>query len=994
VRFRNTCLWFVEEKELGPLYGKKYKYTDWRDGGNSSPSLLWCSGRVGIGKSTLVSKLVDDMQRSQLGCAFFYTGVRTAHWAWDVMASLLQQFSELDGQYSPVLRKFLERSGSYEQPPLEILLKSLEELASTRRSTRRYIFLDAWDTENMQDPDNFAKILQSLLRTRWRIFITSRSDRTDYVANCDVSYRDAMISESWLECKIEPEDTEKDIQKYIKYEIDTKSTFQDFFSRDEKLRDVLLKTLSKKTDGLYFHAEIQTKLLLGQITSRDLRSTLENLPMSTEDIVEAALGLVTVQPFHLRTLAQTALIWLADQKRPFTMRGLCEALALRRDKQLEYPGSLSSPKADSIPCEDAVIGCCKGLVTIDYGESTAVLAHYYDLAPYLSRYWERSYRSELTYLTLTCVSYLLLQPFNRGTCESLSELSNLSEMNPFLHYAATCWHLHLRDFWLTASEKKSIPVGELVTEEVDGGIEGLIRDNWRLLFQDRAHNLRLAFQIYMWNRELGRKSEAALGRLKQRVDSMSPLQIATSLQLEDVVRHLLEHPSDSVFAESGLLKQDMDGQTALHAALDHARNPVPRGYDRRWVLFQLIFEKAVLIDFDMMEKSLDRIPSVIADGNHRRSELVQKNLRRILPGIEDGDRRELFHVYLNEIFGSHILSHAIDKKNKAALLAMLASNLPSNTDVSAALQDAVKLRSQEFVKVLLTFGADPYIITASGRSCVSEAIANDDLGTLTLLLQRSYYPAPRLRYSAGSADPTLARAAKATLLLEAIKPLTNPNIDDDLGCAMVKALLDQGFLPDALPDGHNPLMQAIKVGRDDIVKLLLERKADPNFATIAGLLPSFESLRCANSKILQFLLERGADPNAKFKGRTLLHEASSLARLDLVQTLLEFDADVNGPDDLGRTALFDAVKAKNLEIVRRFVDEGVNLLAKDQSNGRYVLHEAAIAGDVKIVSLLLSGYDDISPVDQKGKTPLDYAKPGHLGIVSLLETRFLIRRRS
>lgn len=1001
VRFRNTCLWFVEEKELGSLYGKKYKYTDWRDGSNSSPSLLWCSGRVGIGKSTLVSKLVDDMQRSRLGCAFFYTGVRTAHWAWDVMASLLQKFSELDGQYSPVLRNFLERSRSYEQPPLEILLKSLEELASGT-STHRYIFLDAWDTENMQDPGNFAKILQSLLRTRWRIFITSRSDRADYVANCDVSYRDAMTSESWLECKIEPEDTEKDIQKYIKYKVDTNNTFQDFFSRDEKLRDVLLKTLSKKTDGLYFHAEIQTKLLLEQITSRDLRSTLENLPMSTEDIVEAALGLVTVQPFHLRTLAQTALIWLADQKRPFTMRGLCEALALRRDKQLEYRGSLPSPKADSIPSEDAVIGCCKGLVTIDYGESTAVLAHYYDLAPYLSRYWESSYRSELTYLTLTCVSYLLLQPFNCGTCESLSEFSNLSEMYPFLHYAATCWHLHLRDFWLTASEKKSIPVGELVTEEAEGvdgyrgDIEGLIRDNWRLLFRDRAHNLRLAFQIYMWNRELGIKSEAALGRLKQRVDSMSPLQIATSLQLEDVVRHLLEHPSDSAFAESGLLKQDMEGQTALHAALDHARSPVPHDYDRRWVLFQLIFEKAVLVDFDMMEKSLDRIPSVIANGNYRSSELVQKNLRRILPGIEDGDRREFFDVYLNEIFGSHILSHAINTKNKAALLAMLASNLPSNTDVSAALQDAVKLRSQEFVKVLLTFGANPYIITASGRSCVSEAIANDDLDTLTLLLQRSYYPAPHLRYSAGSADPTSARAAEATLLLEAIKPLPNPTIHDDPGCAMVKALLDQGFPPDALLNGHNPLMQAIKVGRDDIVKLLLERKADPNFAPTAGLLPSFESLRCANSKILQFLLEHGADPNAKFKGRTLLHQASSLARLDLVQTLLEFDADVNGPDDLGRTALFDAVKARNLEIVRRLVEEGVNLLAKDQSNGRYVLHEAAIAGNVKIVSLLLSGYDDISPVDQeKGKTPLDYARElGHLGIVSLLETRFLIRRRS
>jgi ankyrin repeat protein len=982
VRFPKTCLWFVEEKELGSSYGKKYKYVDWRDGSGSSPNLLWCSGKVGIGKSTLVSKLVDDMQKSQLGCAFFYTGVRTPHWAWDVVANLLQQLREPDSQYSSVLRDFLE-SRPCEQPPLEILLESLEELARGA-SRRRYIFLDAWDIENMQDPGNFAKILQSLSRTGWKIFITSRSDR-DYVTNCDASYRGVMTS--WLECKIEPEDTKKDIQKYIRYKIDNinNSVFQDFFSKDEKLRHDILKTLSEKTDGLYFYAEIQTQLLLEQITSRDLRNTLENLPTRTEDIVKAVLDLVTVQPSHLRTLAQTTLIWLADQKRPFTMRGLCEALALRRDEQFENPGSIPWPKADSIPCEDAVIRYCKGLVTIDYGESTAVLAHYYDLAPYLSRYWENSYRTELTYLTLICLSYILFKPFG-GTCCNLSAFSKLLERYPFLHYAATCWHLHLRDSWLAASEKKSIPSGELEPEEAKG-VDSLIRDRWQLLFQDRTYNLRLAFQIYMWGREPCIRSEATFDHLKRRVDSMSPLQIAASLQLGDVVRHLLENTSD---AESGLLKQDMEGQTALHAALDHARSPVPLDYDHRWDVFQLIFEKAVLVDFDAIEDSLDRIPST-TDRNRSSSvkELVENNRQRILSGVEDKDRRELFHVYLNEIFKSHTLSHAIDEGNKVALLAMLASDTPSYTDVSTVLQEAVKHRSQEFVTVLLIFGANPYIITASERSSLSEAIANNDLNMLELLLQKSHYPPPRRMYSA---DLTSAMAREATLLLEAIKPLPGPD------CAIVKTLLDQGFLPDASLNGRSPLIQAIKVGRDDIVELLLEREADPNFATPVDQPPSFESLHRANSKILQLLLKHGADPNAKFKGRTLLHESASLARFDMVQTLLEFDADVNGPDELGRTALFDAVKSGQLEIVRRLVEEGVNLLAKDQSNGRYVLHEAAITGDVKIVSFLLSGYDNISPVDQegKGKTPLKYAREfGHLDVVSLFEIRFpLMRTRS
>jgi hypothetical protein len=175
------------------------------------------------------------MQRSRLDCAFFYTGVRTPQWAWDVVANLLQQLRELDGRYSPVLRGFLE-SRPYEQPPLEILMESLEEL-TLGASTRRYIFLDAWDIENMQDPGNFEMILQLLSRTSWKIFITSR-----------LSYRGAMTS--WLECKIEPEDTKEDIQKYIRYKIDNNSIFQGLFSKDEKLRHDILRTLSEKTNGL------------------------------------------------------------------------------------------------------------------------------------------------------------------------------------------------------------------------------------------------------------------------------------------------------------------------------------------------------------------------------------------------------------------------------------------------------------------------------------------------------------------------------------------------------------------------------------------------------------------------------------------------------------------------------------------------------------------------------------------------------------------------
>jgi ankyrin repeat protein len=193
---------------------------------------------------------------------------------------------------------------------------------------------------------------------------------------------------------------------------------------------------------------------------------------------------------------------------------------------------------------------------------------------------------------------------------------------------------------------------------------------------------------------------------------------------------------------------------------------------------------------------------------------------------------------------------------------------------------------------------------------------------------------------------------------------------------------------------HEWLMEAIRTGHTDLVEIFLSGGVDPDLDAV-GPPASFKSLNCANPKILQLLLEHGADPNAKFQGHSLLHRASSLSRLDLVQILLEFEVDVNASDELGRTALFNAVKARDILIVQRLYRKGVNLLAKDRSNGRCALHEAAIAGDVEVVSFLLSRYDDLAPVDSVGKTPLDYARELHrLDIVFAIETRILMRARN
>jgi uncharacterized protein len=136
----------------------------------------------------------------------------------------------------------------------------------------------------------------------------------------------------------------------------------------------------------------------------------------------------------------------------------------------------------------------------------------------------------------------------------------------------------------------------------------------------------------------------------------------------------------------------------------------------------------------------------------------------------------------------------------------------------------------------------------------------------------------------------------------------------------LEAILDdEPALVDAYAaDGFFPLGLAAFFGREEAVRLLLERGANPNLAARNEMkVAAIHAATAAGSlPIARLLVSAGADVNAvQQAGYRPLHAAAMAGRADLAKLLLDRGADPNAKADDGRTALAMAREAKQQAVI-------------------------------------------------------------------------------
>jgi ankyrin repeat protein/nucleoside phosphorylase len=282
---------------------------------------------------------------------------------------------------------------------------------------------------------------------------------------------------------------------------------------------------------------------------------------------------------------------------------------------------------------------------------------------------------------------------------------------------------------------------------------------------------------------------------------------------------------------------------------------------------------------------------------------------------------------------------------------------------------AVAMRNEQVIRVLLTTRCTPYALQgedlADQISRLPKLKVPKDSTIFDHAMKAGDIPLLRLVLSTGRVDLSTARVG-----------LSNPvKFAVEYGnYSLLMTVLEFGA--DLNEQMNGPAMNsllgaAVKWNQADIVRLLLERGADPNEPIIADILvnsPLGAAIRMGAADTVRLLLEHGADPNKQLRGdpatNSPLGAAIGMGRADIVRLLLEHGADPNPRDCYRLPPLQEAFMLESTDIVQQLLSAGANVN----------FHLATCRPSVPFTRWLLEMGADINYQNIFGQTPLHGAE--------------------
>lgn len=332
----------------------------------------------------------------------------------------------------------------------------------------------------------------------------------------------------------------------------------------------------------------------------------------------------------------------------------------------------------------------------------------------------------------------------------------------------------------------------------------------------------------------------------------------------------------------------------------------------------------------------------------------------------------------------------------------------------------------EFLRFLVSQGANMNIQDADGRTVLHLAISRGDMSAVLALLSSEKDVNLEIVDTSSSQrwTPLISAVANgqykiAKLLLKEHAMVDAQDKDGwtalrwaaQRGYAqMAKLLLSSGASPEPPSNDHWTLLRwAAQEGREDFIKLLTEARvnlntpiADENGCTALALAvrygrtmtawlliqagtevnkpdrnrktPLHEAVLASENSMLFILLESGADINAQTKhGLTPLHIAASQGLDSAVWLLLQKRAEVTRGDMNDRTPLHLAIMGGYENVVHTLIWRSCGLTHAKDDEGRTALHYAAAYNNVPIAEIVLNRGAYINVRDFGGHTPLHVA---------------------
>jgi ankyrin repeat protein len=279
----------------------------------------------------------------------------------------------------------------------------------------------------------------------------------------------------------------------------------------------------------------------------------------------------------------------------------------------------------------------------------------------------------------------------------------------------------------------------------------------------------------------------------------------------------------------------------------------------------------------------------------------------------------------------------------------------------------------EMLESLKKIGWDINSSTEGGLELLKKICQRDDLYRLNLLLDFG------LRLDQGSEFEKVATEIsirnQSNLVLE--------RIVIEKSISLTRKLQDLSLNID---DGDS-LVEACQKSNFEKVKLYVEKGVDVNFRDARGARPLHKACSSANIKIIEYLIENGAEINCTdLSGKSPLHEActSRYERKDVVQKLLELNANVSFLDQDKNTQLHVAIISRKYDVAELLLDHYENVKLLNVFN-ESPLHLASDFAPKSLVEKLIEKGSEIDAKDFKERSPLHRAVASNIiDVVDLL----------
>lgn len=176
---------------------------------------------------------------------------------------------------------------------------------------------------------------------------------------------------------------------------------------------------------------------------------------------------------------------------------------------------------------------------------------------------------------------------------------------------------------------------------------------------------------------------------------------------------------------------------------------------------------------------------------------------------------------------------------------------------------------------------------------------------------------------------------------------------------------------------EDPLMNAAGMGRRDVVRILLDKGADPKYCINGFFTALVASFWHPDVEVVRMLLAAGADATLVTpEAGCVLHRAAMGHNLpvEIARMLVDAGADVNVKNGEGVTPLLVACDKGSTDIAKFFVSKGADASAAGGAFQATGLHAAAANGYGDLAEFLIASGAQVNAKDGSGHTPLYYAQ--------------------